>query len=61
MSAVLLFGTGGVAVLLLLAQAMNMPALEDVALVFVVLAVVTSVAFVRLVWRPARGSAEEML
>jgi len=59
MSAALLFGTGGVAVLLLLAEATDMPALKDVALVFVVLAAVTSVAFVRLAWTPATESAEE--
>ncbi len=59
MSAALLFGTGGVAVLLLLAEGMGAPALKDVALVFVVLATVTSVAFVRLVWAPpAVGSKE---
>jgi multicomponent Na+:H+ antiporter subunit F len=53
MLAALLFGTSGVAVLLLLARAMKVPALNDVALVFVVLAAVTTVAFVRLVWNPA--------
>jgi multicomponent Na+:H+ antiporter subunit F len=52
MLAALLFGTSGVAVLLLLARTMNAPALNDVALVFVVLAAVTTVAFVRLVWNP---------
>ena len=59
MSAALLFGTGGVAVLLLLAEATDMPALKDVALVFVVLAAVTSVAFVRFVWTPVAASQEE--
>ena len=53
MLAALLFGTGGVGVLLLLAEAMDAPALNDVALAFVVLASVTSVAFVRLVWAPS--------
>jgi len=59
MSAALLFGTGGVALLLLLAEAMDMPALKDVALIFVVLAAVTSVAFVRFVWTPVAASREE--
>jgi len=61
MSAALLFGTGGVAVLLLLSEAMAMPALKDVALVFVVLASVVSVAFVRLVWAPVVDTTEEKL
>jgi multicomponent Na+:H+ antiporter subunit F len=52
----LLFGTGGVATLLLLAEAMAMPALKDVALVFVLLASVSAVAFVRLIWMPAEES-----
>jgi multicomponent Na+:H+ antiporter subunit F len=51
----LLFGTGGVAVLLLLAEGMQAPALKDVALVFVVLAAVSAVAFVRLIWMPDEG------
>lgn len=42
-----LFGTTGVAVLLLLAEAQNLPALRDVALTFVLLAVLATVAFVR--------------
>ena len=59
MSASLLFGTGGVAVLLLLSEAMHMSALKNVALVFVVLAAVTVVAFVRFVWTPAVASQEK--
>ncbi len=48
MIAILLFGTTTVAMLLLLAEAMAMPALRDVALLFVLLAALISVAFVRL-------------
>ena len=47
MLAAQLFGTGGVAILLLLAQAMQMPSLVDVALVYALLAAVTMVVFVR--------------
>ncbi|MDH3459597.1 MAG: monovalent cation/H+ antiporter complex subunit F [Burkholderiaceae bacterium] len=47
MVAAQLFGTTGVAVLLLLAQAQAMPALRDVALVFAALAVLATVAFVK--------------
>jgi multicomponent Na+:H+ antiporter subunit F len=49
--AVLLFGTTGVAVLLLLAHAGASPALVDVALVFALLAVITGVAFAQRAWR----------
>lgn len=47
MQAGLLFGSVGVAVLLVLAQAADRPALRDVALVFALLAGVVTVAFVR--------------
>lgn len=47
MLAAQLFGTGAVALLLLLSRAMAMPALIDVALTFAVLAAVAAVAFVR--------------
>lgn len=50
MLAAQLFGTTSVAVLLLLAQAVNDAALRDVALVFALLAAVTAVAFVRRAW-----------
>jgi multicomponent Na+:H+ antiporter subunit F len=45
MLAALLFGTTGVATLLVLSQALAMPAAVDVALVFAVLAPVVGVAF----------------
>jgi multicomponent Na+:H+ antiporter subunit F len=47
MLAAQLFGTTGVAVLLLLAKAQAVPALRDVALVFAALAVLATVAFVK--------------
>ncbi|HMO84858.1 MAG TPA: monovalent cation/H+ antiporter complex subunit F [Lacipirellulaceae bacterium] len=47
MLAAQLFGTTGVATLLLLAYAGDAPALVDVALVFALLAAVVGVAFVR--------------
>lgn len=46
MLAAQLLGSSGVAVLLLLAQALDQPALRDVALVFTLLAVLAVVAFV---------------
>ncbi|MFN3750304.1 MAG: monovalent cation/H+ antiporter complex subunit F [Thiobacillus sp.] len=49
--AALLFGTTGVAILLLLAEAMSQPALLDTALVFALLAAITGVAFARRAWR----------
>lgn len=48
MLAALLFGSTSVAVLLVLAEAMAMPALRDVALLFVMLAAILAVAFVGL-------------
>lgn len=59
MLAALLFGTTGVAVLLLLAEAQAAPALADVALVLALLAAVTGVAFAQRLWRhpkPEKGS-----
>lgn len=50
MVASMLFGTTGVAVLLVLAESSSLPALRDVALVFSVLAVVNTVAFARHTW-----------
>lgn len=50
MLAAQLFGTTGVAVMLLLAEATAAPGLRDVALVFALLAVVVAVAFVRRGW-----------
>ncbi|MFP4168449.1 MAG: monovalent cation/H+ antiporter complex subunit F [Desulfonatronovibrionaceae bacterium] len=47
LAAMQLFGTTGVAVLLLLAAAFNAPALRNTALIFALLAVLAVVAFVR--------------
>lgn len=47
MLAAQLFGTTGVAVLLLLGRALAVPAFWDVALVFALLAGITGIAFVR--------------
>jgi multicomponent Na+:H+ antiporter subunit F len=49
--AALLFGTTGVAILMLLADAMAEPALVDVALVFALLAAISGAAFARRAWR----------
>jgi multicomponent Na+:H+ antiporter subunit F len=54
-----LFGTTGVAVLIVLAQTTGRAALRDVALVFVLLGVVAVVAFVRRAWQPVDAGAEE--
>jgi multicomponent Na+:H+ antiporter subunit F len=59
MLAAQLFGTTSVAVLLLLAQAVNDPALRDVALVFALLAAVTAVAFVRRAWTDRAGPGDK--
>lgn len=60
MLAAQLFGTTGVAILLVLAQATDSPELRDVALVFALLAVVVSVAFVKRGWvRTAASLGDE--
>lgn len=51
----LLFGSTGVGVLALLAQAMNMPALVDVALTLALLAAIAGIAFARRAWHGERG------
>lgn len=56
MLAAQLFGTTVVAILLLLAHALEKPALRDVALVFALLAAVTAVAFVQRVWPKGKES-----
>ena len=56
MLAAQLFGTTGVAILLILAEALGQPALVDVALVFALLAAVATVAFVR---KPAERGEDE--
>ena len=59
MLAAQLFGTTGVAVLLVLAEATATPALRDVALVFALLAVVLSVAFVKRGWIRAQDPSSD--
>lgn len=54
----LLFGTTGVAVLLLLAHDEGAHALVDVALVFAVLAGVTTAAFAQRAWRRDKHDVE---
>lgn len=49
--AALLFGTTGVAILLLLGDAMDESAFVDAALVFTLLAAITGAAFARRAWR----------
>lgn len=53
MLATQLFGTTGVAVLLVLSELQQMPALRDVALVLALLAVMSTVAFVARFRRPS--------
>jgi multicomponent Na+:H+ antiporter subunit F len=59
MLAAQLFGTTGVAIVLLLSQATGEPALRDVALIFALLAVVISVAFVKRGWVRKAGTPAE--
>lgn len=54
-----LFGTTGVAILLLLSEAQGVAGLRVVALVFALLAVVISVAFVKRGWVRTEGGGEE--
>lgn len=57
--AALLFGTTGVAVLLLLAYSSDgNAALVDVALVFALLAAITGAAFAQRAWRREQGEAK---
>jgi multicomponent Na+:H+ antiporter subunit F len=59
MLAAQLFGTGGVALLLILARAMQLPALLDVALVYALLAATANVVFVRRQWRTDESTEEK--
>ena len=54
-----LFGTLGVAILLVLAERLDRPALRDVALVYAILGVVAVMAFASRAWR--RMDREEQL
>jgi multicomponent Na+:H+ antiporter subunit F len=55
----LLFGTTGVAILLLLSEVSDTPALVDTALVFALLAAITGAAFAQRAWRREQGKGEE--
>jgi multicomponent Na+:H+ antiporter subunit F len=57
MLAAQLFGTTGVAILIVLAEATSRPALRDVALVLALLAAVAVVVFVRRAWAPSPEGA----
>ena len=57
MLATQLFGTAGVAIVLLLGHTLEMSWLENVALVFALLSAVATAAFVRLAWH--RTTCEE--
>ncbi len=59
MLAALLFGTTGVAILLLLHEAMASPALLDAALVFALLAAIAGAAFAQRAWRDETPAASE--
>ena len=59
MMAAQLFGTIGVGLLVLLAQALGQPALRDGALVFALLGALALVAFVTRVWPQLRRSDED--
>lgn len=50
MMAAQLFGTCGLAILLVLAQGMDMPELVDIALAFSLLATLATITFVRRTW-----------
>jgi len=54
-----LFGTAGVAIVLLQAEALGIPALRNVALVFVLLAVLVTLSFARAASAPGQGDDEE--
>jgi multicomponent Na+:H+ antiporter subunit F len=54
MMAAQLFGTCGVAILLLLARGLDQLIVEDVALVFALLGALSTVAFVRRAWKADR-------
>ncbi len=59
MLAAQLFGTTGVAILLLLSKGLGAPALANVALVFALLAAVAAAAFVQRYWSPGEKQGGE--
>lgn len=60
MLAAQLFGTTGVAMLLLLSEGLDLPALRDIGLVFALLAAMAAVAFVKRAWHRDVPEAREM-
>jgi multicomponent Na+:H+ antiporter subunit F len=54
-----LFGTTGVAILLLLAEAQGIPALVDAALIFALLAAIAGAAFSVRAWRHGRQPEDD--
>jgi multicomponent Na+:H+ antiporter subunit F len=60
MLAAQLCGTASVAIFLLLAYALNKSFLYDVALVFAILAAVSTIAFVRLTWQKSLPDEEKI-
>ena len=54
-----LFGTTGVAILLLLAEAQGIPALVDAALIFALLAAIAGAAFSVRAWRDGRQPEDD--
>lgn len=54
-----LFGTAGVAWILLIAYATGKPGLSDVALVLALLAAVTAIAFVKRAWKSPEEETHE--
>lgn len=59
MVAAQLFGTAGVAWILLFAYATDKPELSDVAMVLALLAAVTAIAFVKRAWKSAEEETRE--
>jgi len=59
MLAAQLFGTTGIAILLVLAQSQRIDALRDVAFVLALLAMLAVLAFVARVWHDNHGTSEE--
>lgn len=52
-----LFGTAGTAILFLLSEVQGLEPLQDVALVFGILAAITAVAFAQRLWPADRGES----
>ena len=59
MIAAQLFGTAGVAWILLFGYATDRPGLSDIALVLALLAAITAVAFVQRAWGPVQEDNDE--